>query len=178
MRLRPFCAEDKNTVLTLRNDPVVRAQMYTQHEISTDEHARWFDDVLVNAAKRYFVLINEQDTIIGVIGFSKINPITGDAEWGFYSALRDVKGIGRLMGRLALEEAFAPTSTIQQVWGEALTTNEPSIKMHLALGFEKQNEVVRPTDHGEVSAIRFRVKRENFPLNHPPGNKHNPNVDR
>lgn len=44
--IRPMVYADLERVLAWRNHPDVRRYMYTQHEITLDEHQRWYEPCL------------------------------------------------------------------------------------------------------------------------------------
>ena len=124
---------DLELVIFWRNHPDVRRYMYTQHEISLEEHAVWFEKTRGNPGKH--LLIFELDNCpCGFVQLSqlKISPV---AEWGFYAAPSSPKGTGRSLGRAALRYAFEELG-LHKICGEALAYNEPSIRFHGSLGFQ------------------------------------------
>lgn len=130
--VRRMISADLDMVLSWRNHPEVRRWMYTQHKITPDEHQKWFERADIESGKH--LLIYEMATVpIGFVNFTQ----TGDggiAEWGFYLSPGAPKGIGRKLGRAALQYAFGELR-FHKVCGQALKENEKSIGLHLALGF-------------------------------------------
>jgi UDP-4-amino-4,6-dideoxy-N-acetyl-beta-L-altrosamine N-acetyltransferase len=128
-------AGDLEQVLSWRNHPDVRSFMYSQHEISLDEHTSWF----FNASKdpKRHLNIFEADNIPR--GFFQIyqSPIGNAADWGFYLAPDAPKGTGRELGKAAIRYAFE-TLKLHKVCGQALAYNERSIKFHQKLNFKKE----------------------------------------
>ena len=127
--------KDLKQVLSWRNDPRIRRYMYSQNEISDDEHARWFSRVSQDS-KRH-LLIYEVDGYGK--GFFHIHQIAsgGIARWGFYAAPDAPKGTGRALGEAALWYAFR-TIGLHKLCGEALAFNERSIHLHLLLKFKQE----------------------------------------
>jgi UDP-4-amino-4,6-dideoxy-N-acetyl-beta-L-altrosamine N-acetyltransferase len=126
---------DLELVLSWRNCPEVRRYMYTQHEISIEEHARWFNRASQDPERH--LLMFEIDNMPR--GFINIHQIAsgGIADWGFYTAPDAPKGTGQTLGRLALRYAFE-TAQLHKICGKALAFNDRSIRFHWKLGFHRE----------------------------------------
>lgn len=131
--IRPMREGDLEQVLTWRNHPEVRRFMYTQHEISLDEHAHWFARMSQDP-ERNLLLFEIDTTPVGFINFHQIAR-GGIADWGFYTAPDAPKGTGRALGQAALKYAFEEIA-LRKLCAEALAFNECSIRFHLNLGFQ------------------------------------------
>lgn len=133
--VRPMNEGDIDQVLAWRNHPEVRRYMYTQHEISREEHARWFAQASQDSERH--LLVFEIDTT--PLGFINIHRIAsgGIADWGFYAAPDAPNGTGRALGQAALRYAFEAAG-LHKLCGQALTFNERSIRLHLSLGFQRE----------------------------------------
>lgn len=133
--VRPMNEGDLDQVLSWRNHPEVRRYMYTQHEISREEHARWFARALQDSERH--LLVFEIDTT--PLGFINIHRIAsgGIADWGFYAAPDAPNGTGRALGQAALRYAFEAAG-LHKLCGQALAFNERSIRLHLSLGFQRE----------------------------------------
>ncbi|MES1202709.1 MAG: GNAT family N-acetyltransferase, partial [Pseudomonadota bacterium] len=95
VRLRPLAFADCDTVREWRNRPHVAAMMYTDHEISTGEHATWLAAALIDQTKRYFIVETLEDggwTGAGLAGFTSIGGQS--ASWAFYLADPETRGRG------------------------------------------------------------------------------------
>lgn len=133
--VRPMCEEDLERVLSWRNHPEVRRYMYTQHEISLDEHVRWFAQASQNP-KRH-LLVFEIDA--KPLGFINIHQIAsgGIGDWGFYVAPDAPKGTGQALGQAVMRYAFE-VAGLHKLCGQALVFNERSIRFHVKLGFQRE----------------------------------------
>lgn len=133
--VRPMVASDLERVLAWRNHPEVRRYMYTQHEITLEEHSRWFERATQDRSRH--LLIFEKDAV--PLGFINIHQIAtgGIADWGFYAAPDAPKGTGRQLGQAALQYAFK-SAGLHKLCGQALGYNEKSIQFHLSLGFTQE----------------------------------------
>lgn len=133
--VRPMNKRDLGQVLSWRNHPDVRRYMFTQHEISFDEHARWFAQASQDP-ERHLLVFEINRTPRGFINVHQI-ATGGIADWGFYAAPEAPKGSGRAIGEAALRYAFE-TIGLHKLCGQALAFNERSIRFHLNLGFQRE----------------------------------------
>jgi len=123
-----------NLVLTWRNLEEVRRNMYSSHEISSDEHQVWFEKTLKDPSKQYFIFKMDGE-LCGVIGFVDVNMKTRSASWAFYSGNIVTRGIGSQMEIAALSYAFDKLK-LQKLSCEVLEFNKPVIKFHRKHGFK------------------------------------------
>lgn len=133
--IRQMNEGDLDQVLSWRNHPEVRRYMYTRHEISFEEHARWFARESRNPERH--LLVFEIDTT--PFGFVNIHQIAsgGIADWGFYASPDAPKGTGFAIGQAALRYAFEAAG-LHKLCGQAMAVNERSIRFHLNLGFQRE----------------------------------------
>jgi UDP-4-amino-4,6-dideoxy-N-acetyl-beta-L-altrosamine N-acetyltransferase len=139
--IRPMLMSDLTMILAWRNHIDVRQYMYTQHEISLDEHIEWFEEVLLDSSKN--CLIFEYNGV--PTGFVSLNlrDTCSFADWGFYVAPLTKKGIGKLLGVSALNYAFNELK-LRKVYGQAIAYNERSIAFHSRLGFVIEGKMPEP----------------------------------
>jgi UDP-4-amino-4,6-dideoxy-N-acetyl-beta-L-altrosamine N-acetyltransferase len=133
--VRPMVHDDLIRVLAWRNEPEVRRYMYTQHEITLDEHQRWYERALQDPRKHLLIFVRDNQPV----GFVNFNEAAngGIADWGFYAAPTAPKGTGRHLGQAALSHAFTEIG-LHKVCGQALAHNQRSILMHRSLGFQQE----------------------------------------
>ncbi len=134
-QIRPMIHADLELVLAWRNHPDVRRYMYTQHEITLDEHQCWFERTLPDPKKHLLIFeVNQQP--LGFVNFNETGN-GGIADWGFYVAPDGPKGSGRKLGCAALSHAFTQLK-LHKVCGQALAYNQRSILFHQSLGFQQE----------------------------------------
>ncbi len=133
--IRRMVPDDLERVLAWRNHPEVRKYMYTQHEISLAEHARWFERASQDARK-HLLIVERNGDALGFVNFS-LAGAAAIADWGFYVSPDAPGGSGRLLGQTALAHAFGPLA-LHKVCGQALAYNERSIRFHLRQGFQQE----------------------------------------
>jgi RimJ/RimL family protein N-acetyltransferase len=109
--------------------------MFTQHEISLEEHRNWFAKISLDTS-RCLLVVEEERQAIGYVQFSQVSD-GGIADWGFYLRPNAPKGTGRKLGTLALNHAFGPLK-LHKVCGQAIAINQASIVFHQRLGFVQE----------------------------------------
>lgn len=133
IKLRSLSDTDLLTVLAWRNMPEVRANMYTRHEISIEEHIKWFASLENDQSKKYFIC-EVNDLPCGVIGFSEINKTLGNACWAFYASPDAPRGSGTMMEYAALEYVFN-VQKLNKLRCEVISFNKTVVKLHQKFGF-------------------------------------------
>ena len=133
LSLRAMQKTDLDMVRHWRNHPKVRQHMLTQHDISADEHAQWFDKVQQDA-QRHVLLAFEHEQPLGLVHFSP-SPTQGVMDWGFYLTPDAPAGSGSKLGRLALQFAFKEQHW-HKVCGQVIASNTASCRFHRKLGFQ------------------------------------------
>ena len=141
-RLRPVEEADLAKVLEWRNSERIRANMYTDHIISVDEHRRWFRNLRED--RRLVCLVFEYlGRPAGMVNFTGIDEANGKSQWGFYLGETDLpRGTGTVMGLLGLEYAFEILK-IRKVCGEAFAFNSASLNFFGRLGFAEEGRFAR-----------------------------------
>jgi len=123
---------DLPLVLNWRNNPEIRKYMYTQHEISLEEHNKWFAEL--NPEKTKYYMFEIENDPIGVINFTKIEKSKRQAMWGFYSGDLSKRGVGKLMEIAALKHAFTNLNLLK-LSCEVLSNNMNVVNFHRKFGF-------------------------------------------
>lgn len=154
---------DLERVFAWRNSYAVRRYMLTQHEISMDEHRQWFEFASQDPMRR-LLIVEEGDVGLGFVQFKDVAP-GGVADWGFYASPEAPKGAGSRLGVAALDFAFY-TLELHKVCGQALASNEASIRFHRKLGFQQEG-ILRHQhriDGAYLDLICFGLLRHEWPI--------------
>lgn len=139
--LRPVRTEDSVRMLRWRNDERIRAQMYTDHPISQEEHTAWFARMLQDNGRDYRIA-ERRGRPIGVVALTAIDERSRRASWAFYVGEREVPpGCGAAMEYLALEHAFGARG-LHKLCCEVLVSNVRVIKQHKRFGFRQEGLLV------------------------------------
>ncbi|MEZ5357631.1 MAG: UDP-4-amino-4,6-dideoxy-N-acetyl-beta-L-altrosamine N-acetyltransferase [Candidatus Zixiibacteriota bacterium] len=139
--LRPMETSDLETVWKWRNSLRIRREMYTDHEISWEEHTAWFRCISETGTSLHYVF-EAHDRKLGVVNVVDISQTHSRCHWGFYIGETDApRGSGTIMGFLALEHLFEELD-FHRVIGEAIASNGASIKYHKRLGFQEEGRLI------------------------------------
>lgn len=132
--LRSIADVELELMLAWRNAPAVRANMYTQHEISAEEHLAWWTKIRTRADQKYF-MYEMAGAPTGIAAFTGIDIQSQNSSWAFYASPTAPRGTGSKMEFLMLEHAFG-TLQLHKLYCEVLAFNTPVIKLHQKFGFK------------------------------------------
>jgi UDP-4-amino-4,6-dideoxy-N-acetyl-beta-L-altrosamine N-acetyltransferase len=135
--LRPVQHEDREQLRRWRNLPEVARYMYSDHQISEQEHAAWFDKIMRDTSSRYWIICADGDDV-GLANLYDINMAHRRAKWAFYIADDRTrgKGIGTFVEYQVLRYAFEDLG-LHRLSCEVLAFNEAVINMHKRYGFQQ-----------------------------------------
>ncbi len=133
----PILATDalvRERVRQLRNQPQVRRFMYTDHEISPQEHQAWLTSLEGNGRQAVYVVMVD-DVPRGVVSLNAINALHQCADWAFYldSELQG-KGLGSQVECWLLDHAFDDVG-LAKLNCEVLASNPAVVRLHQKFGF-------------------------------------------
>jgi UDP-4-amino-4,6-dideoxy-N-acetyl-beta-L-altrosamine N-acetyltransferase len=131
--LRGIADDELELMRTWRNVPAVRANMYTQHEISREEHLIWWEKTKICTDQKY-LMYEVAGNASGIAAFKSIDTLNKNSAWVFYSSPTAPKGTGSKMEFLILELAFNELK-LQKLYCEVLAFNTSVIKLHKKFGF-------------------------------------------
>lgn len=137
MPLRPLTESDLSIMLEWRNAPAVRENMYTKHEISEEEHRKWFARQQNDEHSRWYIYEDEMNKPEGVVYFTQYQPKQQNSFWGFYASPNAKAGTGSRILLEALDHAFFKLG-LHKLNGEALIKNTKSIGIHKKMGFQEE----------------------------------------
>lgn len=134
--LRDIDESELELILSWRNTPSIRQNMYNNHIISIEEHKRWWSTIKNRSDCRYFIYeFNGQPS--GIVGMVSIDQKNRNCTWTFNASPEAPKGTGSRMEYLALNYMFDELG-LHKVYCEVLAFNTPVIKMHKKYGFEEE----------------------------------------
>lgn len=131
--LRAIEDDELELMLSWRNRPSVRMNMYTTHEIALDDHRQWWKGVQTNPKQQFFMYASDARPL-GIVAFTEINTQSHHASWAFYAAPDAPRGTGSKMEFLALDYAFEQLK-LHKLHCEVLAFNVPVLKLHQKFGF-------------------------------------------
>ena len=134
--LRDIADDELALMLTWRNHPSVRKNMYTRDEITLDQHLAWWSGIGLRTDQKYFMYVNNEKPI-GIAAFSSIDTVNRNSAWAFYASPDAPRGTGSKMEYLMLEHAFGPMA-LHKLYCEVLAFNAPVIGLHKKFGFREE----------------------------------------
>jgi len=140
---RALTYEDKETIRLWRNLPQIRRYMLTDHVISPEEHAAWFDRVFDNPRYRHWIIrCDEED--VGLLNLYDIDARNRRCYWGVYVAGANVRGknVGMFAEYFVLQYVFEELQ-FDKVCCETLDFNRVVLRMHEAFGFVQEGRLRR-----------------------------------
>lgn len=132
--LRNIADNELELMREWRNAPAVRVNMYSQHEISHEEHMTWWAKTKARADQKYFMYeVAGEPT--GIAAFTGIDIQSRTSAWAFYASPTAPRGTGSKMEFLMMEYAFG-TLQLHKLFCEVLAFNTLVIKLHQKFGFK------------------------------------------
>ncbi|MBD2680432.1 MULTISPECIES: UDP-4-amino-4,6-dideoxy-N-acetyl-beta-L-altrosamine N-acetyltransferase [Nostoc] len=133
-RLRPLQESDLEQLLEWRNSDRIRANMYSDHIITMDEHRKWFENNSKNESVIYKIF-EFQERPVGVANVVQIDTHNEKCSWAFYLGDTNVpRGSGAVMEFIFLEYIFEVLK-IRKLCCEVFAFNVSTIKLHKKFGF-------------------------------------------
>jgi len=138
VNLRPLAEHDSARVHAWRNSPEVAAYMYADHDISPDEHARWFAGAL-GAGDRVFWIIEDDGAPVGLANLARIDLGRRACDWAYYLGEASVRGrgVGAAVEFIVLDHVFGRLG-LHKLWCEVLVDNAPVWRLHESFGFTRE----------------------------------------
>jgi UDP-4-amino-4,6-dideoxy-N-acetyl-beta-L-altrosamine N-acetyltransferase len=136
--LRPLADADRDRLLVWRNSPDVARYMYTEHQITAEEHQRWFQGVLEDPRKRYWIIVH-QDEDVGLACLTDLDPTHRRCSWAFYLAdpNRRGKALGGFVEYAVLSRVFGELG-LHKLCCEVLASNRGVLALHERFGFQQE----------------------------------------
>ena len=129
----------------IRNEPSVRAVMFTDHVIGVNEHLQWLNRLKQDTTQIAFAALDEKGRPLGSGSFGDIDLVNKKATWGFYVAEKARGGLGTAMCFSLADFAFTVLG-LDKLNAEVLEGNAAGLKQHKRLyfsdeGFRKSNVI-------------------------------------
>jgi UDP-4-amino-4,6-dideoxy-N-acetyl-beta-L-altrosamine N-acetyltransferase len=123
---------EKIMVLEWRNHPQTRKWMYTQDEISLENHMNFIESLKTREDKLYFVM-KKEDEYLGVIDFYNFE--NNLCEFGLYSN-PNTSSVGKIMMNKIVNYAF-DTLNSNLLIAEVFSDNIKAIKLYDRFNFQE-----------------------------------------
>ncbi|WP_407937877.1 GNAT family N-acetyltransferase [Micromonospora viridifaciens] len=158
--------DDVHLMLSWRNQEMNRQVSKTSHEITPEEHARWWSAVRTDPTRRVLMYLREA-VPCGVVTFFDLRldgPRTGS--WGFYLDADGLAGRGETLPawlavmRAAVDHAFDDLA-LDRLDGEVLAHNTVVRQMNRRFRFVEGEPRTEISDGREITVIPISLHREN-----------------
>jgi len=155
--LRDVRADDKEAIHQWRNSPDVARYMYTDHHITEAEHERWFQNVLKDPRRKYWIIMYERNAI-GLVNLYDIDEKNRRCFWAFYISSQNVraKGTGSFVEYQVMKYVFDDLE-YNKLCCEVLSFNQAVIDMHKSFGFREEGvyrqHMIKNEDYVDVVAL-------------------------
>lgn len=138
--LIPLSEVHKDLIYRWRNSDHIHENMNTNHLITEEEHALWFERAQNDDRTVAFLLVYQKQPI-GFVNFTNIDSENKKCYWGFYiGELGAPKGSGQVMALLSLDHVFKALD-LRKVCSEVLDFNSRSYAFHQKLGFSEEGRL-------------------------------------
>ncbi|EPU1979721.1 UDP-4-amino-4,6-dideoxy-N-acetyl-beta-L-altrosamine N-acetyltransferase [Escherichia coli] len=163
--LRNITDEEVDLMLSWRNEPKVRRNMYTQHLISKEEHYAWWDKMKHRQDQCYY-MYEFMEQPCGIASFNNLDVNNKNSAWAFYTSPLAPKGSGARMEFLMLDLAFI-TLGLHKLYCEVLEFNKAVISLHHKFGFETEGLLKEHSliDDNFVNVHRLAILKDKWIFN-------------
>ncbi|MCT7540011.1 UDP-4-amino-4,6-dideoxy-N-acetyl-beta-L-altrosamine N-acetyltransferase [Aliarcobacter cryaerophilus] len=145
--------DEKKMILEWRNRLDIQKWMYTQNDISLEDHLDFIDSLKTIKDKLYF-LVKKDNIYIGVIDFTQIKP-NESLHMGIY-ANPDLKGYGKILLETIINFSFEILK-VEKIFSEVYFENERAFSLYKIYGFKKYaNKIVNDK---KVICMELRNKK-------------------
>ncbi|MBK6476399.1 MAG: GNAT family N-acetyltransferase [Flavobacteriales bacterium] len=147
LELRSAKREDAKAVWLIANDALVRSMSFLSDPIPWDEHLKWYNDQLSNNGAVIYVLVADDERIVGNVRFAverniaRISIALAPSSRG--------NGTGTKVIRMGCKKLFG-THSVEVIEALIRPSNQASVNAFVRAGFQKGSETVA---HGEKALI-------------------------
>lgn len=143
-----------------RNSVFVSQFMYSQQLITKEQQYNWYQNLLLDETKQYFVCYVENKPV-GCLYFSDIS--NSSCYWGCYIGEVDKAwvGTGIVMEVAALDFALDYLK-LTELNAEVITTNKPPLRLHNMFQYERGEDYRAERAEEVFSVARFQYTRDRW----------------
>jgi len=148
--------EDKQMLVRdIRNEENVRKWMYTDHEVTQQEHLNWIASLAKKSNQAVFVVLDEQETPMGVVSVNDLDKNHKKSDWAYYLTQAARGGLGSALEFHFINFLFDEFG-IEKLNCEVIEGNDAVVKLHkkflfLEEGFRRSNII----KNGERIGVHF-----------------------
>lgn len=136
IELRKITINDSENVVRWRNNPLVKANLYSQDDLTIEQHINYFHKYIESGLVHQFIIVAD-DVPCGTSFLKNIDLVSKRAEFGIFIGENDYrgKGIGKVGTRKTIEFGFKKLG-LCSIYLTVLKDNVAAISSYEAVGFE------------------------------------------
>lgn len=108
--------------------------MFTDHEISIEEHNLWLEELEENPNRQVFLVLEKDSNVLGLVSLVDININYKEATWAFYLDRKIKGGLGPTLEYNLINYAFNQM-TLEKLKCKVLDNNPGVLKLHRKFSF-------------------------------------------
>ena len=116
--------------------------MFTDHQISIEEHTLWLKELERDPSRQVFLVLGKNSDVLGLVSLVDINSNFKEATWAFYLDKKIKGGLGPTLEYSLINYAFNKMN-LERLKCRVLDNNPSVLKLHKKFSFlvEKFNEM-------------------------------------
>ncbi|WP_239769842.1 GNAT family protein [Mammaliicoccus sp. P-M57] len=136
INIRALYKEDEALILKWKENKNLRNLIGTIFPINELEHQKWFENKMLDKNGRIFIIEENYQNPIGLIGFNQIDWINRNAELFIFIGNKQYrgKGIGEQATNIILDFAKENLNLVM-IYLKVFSFNDSAIKMYEKIGF-------------------------------------------
>lgn len=138
----------KKMILTWRNDQNIKIWMYTQADISLENHLLFIESLKEDSSKLYF-LVRKDGKDLGIIDFTDIK--SESVYMGLYINPK-LKGLGKLFMETIISYSFEVLK-VKRILAEVYTQNQRAYQLYKKIGFKDSD--IKEVNSREVKCLEL-----------------------
>lgn len=129
-------ADQQKALRDIRNQYGIRKSMYTEHEITLDEHLNWAEQ-LKNDKRQIVFIVLVNGAVSGMVSVNALDRLHKKSDWAFYLG-EDVRGgLGATLEYTFINFVFEKLK-LEKLNCEVIEINEAVVKLHKRFGFVEE----------------------------------------
>lgn len=159
--LTGITTESQLKLREIRNEAGVRKWMYTDHVIALNEHLSWISKIKTDKSQITFVIMDEDQSPIGVASVNDIDPLHKKTDWAYYLTQNARGGLGSVIEYAVINFIF-DVLDIQKLNCEVLEGNDAVVKLHKKFLFQdegfRRSDILKEGKHIGVHLLGLTKK--------------------
>jgi len=163
--MREATSDDLDMILQWRNSLETRRVMFTDHEISKNEHLKWWSNVQNDKTKKVLLFVYDGKEC-GVINYFDIKQDGSSCHWGFYLSDKDFSAPVKMniwlkLEGCAIEFAFEKIK-VRNLICETFDFNKPVLAVHKRFGFKETGFEIYDKNNIKVRVVVTELNRDEY----------------